>query len=162
MPRNNQMSLSMAGSSGITVVNMIKIAEKTLMGLEQHLKQLLSFLASAWDVCEGATWVFVLCVHNSTPSWCCCGHLELLFKTLALFFFLISLSSFDFFCLSVAVSKFTLSSSTDFSSVLLYQCFYLWYFLNTTQQQELLCILRSCSDVKLLIRQHLTEENQDY
>lgn len=55
MPRNNQMSLSMAGSSGITVVNMIKIAEKTLMGLEQHLKQLLSFLASAWDVCEGAT-----------------------------------------------------------------------------------------------------------
>lgn len=47
MPRYNQMSLSMVGSSGFTVVNMIKIAEKMLIVLQQHLKQLLYFLAAA-------------------------------------------------------------------------------------------------------------------
>lgn len=49
MPRQNQMRLSMAASSGITVVNMIKIAEKMLIGLQQHLKQLLYFLVLARD-----------------------------------------------------------------------------------------------------------------
>lgn len=57
-------------------------------------------------------------------------------------FLIISLYFFDFFCWSDALSKFTLSSITDLSSVLLSQCFYLYHSVNTTQQQKMLCILQ--------------------
>lgn len=139
MPRYHQMSLSMLGSSGITVVNMIKIAEKMLRVLEQHLKQLLYFLASAWDVCGGATWVFVLCVHISTPSCCCWGHLELLFQPLVLYNFFIHFPVFFWSILPkwCSLKVHFVFQHRSFSSAAA-QCFYWWHFLNTTQ----LCILQ--------------------
>lgn len=146
MPRQNQMRLSMAASSGITVVNMIKIAEKMLIGLQQHLKQLLYFLVFARDGWRSHVSFCALCPHfhaqlvllwsfgAAFQNFCT---FNFFFKFPWLFWLFLT-----FFCHSDAVSKFTLSSSTDLTSVMWYQCFYLWCFLNTTQQQKLLCILQ--------------------